>query len=142
MPITREPKQTLEVYYAYAPQDERLGRELEKHLILLERAGVISGWHPHKMLPGARRTETITTFLNAADIILLLISPDFFASDDLYQGELLRAKERSESEGTCVIPILLRPYNWKEHPFLCKLQALPMDGRPVTTWTNQEHAFE
>ncbi len=142
MPITREPKQTLEVYYAYAPQDERLGRELEKHLILLERAGVISGWHPHKMLPGARRTETITTFLNAADIILLLISPDFFASDDLYQGELLRAKERSESEGTCVIPILLRPYNWKEHPFLCKLQALPMDGRPVTTWTNQDHAFE
>ena len=142
MPITAEPKQTLEVYYAYAPQDEQLGKELEKHLILLERAGVIAGWHPHKMLPGTKRTETMATFLNSADIILLLISPDFFASDDLYHGELQRAQERSETERTFVIPILLRPCDWKEHPFLCKLQALPMDEKPVTTWTDTDQAFE
>jgi hypothetical protein len=39
-----------------------------------------------------------------------------------------------------VIPVLLRPTDWREAPF-GKLQVLPANGKPVTTWRNRDEAF-
>jgi len=52
----------------------------------------------------------------------------------------MHALER-HSRGECaVIPIILRPVDWSHAPF-ANLQALPRDGKPVTTWNNREQAF-
>ena len=40
-----------------------------------------------------------------------------------------------------VIPIILRAVDWHIAPF-GKLQALPKDGRAVTSWSNRDEAFE
>src|SRR5205823_14997415 len=40
-----------------------------------------------------------------------------------------------------VIPIILRPVDWEEAPF-SKLQMLPTDTKPVTSWSNLDAAFE
>jgi hypothetical protein len=39
-----------------------------------------------------------------------------------------------------VIPIILRPVDWRTASF-GRLQALPRDGRPVTRWPDQDEAF-
>lgn len=39
-----------------------------------------------------------------------------------------------------VIPIILRPVDWNGAPF-AKVQCLPTDGRPVTSWPNRDEAF-
>ena len=79
--------------------------------------------------------------LNTAHLILLLISPDFMASDYCYGKEMQLALERHKA-GTCrVIPILLRPTHWYDTP-LSKLQMLPTKARPITRWPDRDEAFQ
>jgi internalin A len=78
--------------------------------------------------------------LERADIILLLVSADFIASDYCYEKELTRALERHEKGEALVIPVLVRDVNWRIAPF-AKLQALPKDGRAVTRWRDRDAAW-
>ena len=82
----------------------------------------------------------IDAHVNSADIILLLVSPDFLASDYCYKVEMETALDRHKQRAAVVIPIILRPVDWSGAPF-GHLQALPRDGRPVTSWSNRDEAF-
>ena len=92
-----EPKatgQSPEVFFSYAHEDEGLRDKLAKHLMLLERQRVISAWHDRAIDAGDEWRQEIEQRLNAADIILLLISADFLASDFCWGVELERAMQR------------------------------------------------
>ena len=140
--VLTEPQLTgaVEVFYSYSHKDEDLRKELEKHLKILERRGVITGWHDRKIGAGEEWKGEIDEHLESADVILLLISSDFIASDYCYSIEMTRALQRHDAGEARVIPIFLRPVNWKGAPF-GKLQALPTDAKPVTSWSNQDEAF-
>jgi tetratricopeptide (TPR) repeat protein len=138
--MTAEAKRPIEVFYSYAREDELLRKELEKHLMLLKRQGQITGWHEQEIGAGAETEVEINKHLNTAQIILLLVSPDYIARDDCYSIEMERALERHKAREARVIPIILRPVNWKDAPF-CKLQALPTDEKPVTRWPDRDEAF-
>jgi HEAT repeat protein/3',5'-cyclic AMP phosphodiesterase CpdA len=142
------PPEAIEVFFSYAHQDEDLRDELAKHLKLLERQGIISGWHDRKISAGQERAGEIDRHLNAARIILLLISADFIASDYCYDIELQRAIARHDAGEARVIPIILRPVDWQNVPFdklratpFGKLQPLPMEGKPVTKWRDRDEAM-
>jgi hypothetical protein len=79
--------------------------------------------------------------LRAADVILLLVSPDFLASDFINQEELSRTWKRHESGSAIVIPIIVRPADWLATR-LGTLQALPRDGKAITTWRNRDVAWQ
>jgi hypothetical protein len=130
----------LHIFYSYAHEDEELQRRLEVHLTSLKRQKLIDTWHSRDVLAGQFPREEIDAHLNSADIILLLISPDFLASDYCYGIEMKRALERHAAGDTMVIPIILRPTDWTGSPF-AHLQALPRDGKPVTSWLNEDEAF-
>src|SRR5258708_3844134 len=132
----------IEVFYAYVDvaEDERLRGELDKHLSLLQRQGIITTWYPHKIGAGADWSQVIDRHLNSASVILLLISPAFLASDYCYGVEMNRALERHEASEARVVPILMRSVDWKSAPFV-HLQALPTDGTFVTSWQNQDEAL-
>ena len=100
------------LFYSYAHEDELLREQLEKHLSLLKRQGFISGWHDREILPGATWAQEIDVHLESASIVLLLVSPDFLASDYCYEVEMQRALERHRCGETRVIPIILRPCDW------------------------------
>ena len=134
------PPRAIEVFYSYAHRDEPLRTELDKHLSLLERQGVIAGWHDRRITAGTEWAGAIDAHLQRAQIILLLVSADFLASDYCYDVELQRAMARHEAGEARVIPIILRAVDWQRAPF-GKLQALPQDGRPITSWPNQDEAF-
>ena len=130
----------IEVFFSYSHTDERLRDELEKHLSILKRQGVIAGWHDRKIGAGKEWEGVIDMHLNTARVILLLISADFLASDYCYDVEMKRAMQRHEAGEARVIPVILRPCEWKGTPF-GKFQALPKDGMPVTSWTDPDKAF-
>ncbi|MEM7772173.1 MAG: hypothetical protein AAF327_16875 [Cyanobacteria bacterium P01_A01_bin.37] len=71
---------------------------------------------------------------------MLLISPDFIASKYCRDIEIPQAMQRHEIGEAIVVPIILRPFDWKAAPF-SKLQAFPKDAKPVTSWTNQDECF-
>lgn len=128
------------VFYSYAHKDERYRLRLETCLSTLKRQGLIVTWHDRNISVGTEWAHEINTHLNSADLILLLISPDFIASDYCYSIEAQRAMERHHAGEARVIPILLRPTDWKGVPF-ARLQALPSQAKPVTKWQPQDDAF-
>lgn len=128
------------VFFSYSHKDEALRNQLETHLATLKRQGVISTWHDRRLVAGDNVDDGIAKELNEADIILLLVSPDFLASDYCYGVEVAQALDRNAAGEARVIPVILRPCDWHTAPF-GKLLAAPIDGRPVTKWPDPDDAF-
>ena len=131
----------LEVFLSYAHQDQAFRRELEKHLSGLRRQGLISSWSDSDIVPGTEWRSQIMSHLNTAQLILLLISADFLDSDFCYSIEMTHAIERHQANQARVLPIILRPCDWKSAPFAA-LQVLPTRGKAVTRWPTHDDAFE
>ncbi|MEP0781765.1 toll/interleukin-1 receptor domain-containing protein [Microcoleus sp. ZQ-A2] len=140
MPTPISLTESIEVFFSYAHEDAELKNELVKHLSILKRQGVITAWHDREITAGTEWASEIDTHLNAARVILLLISSDFLASDYCYDIELKRAMERHEDKEARVIPVILREVDWKGAVF-GKLQALPKNAAPVASWGNRDQAF-
>jgi photosystem II stability/assembly factor-like uncharacterized protein len=132
-------KKPVEIFLCYAHQDEALLNVLKDHLQPLQRKGLITVWHDREIEAGSEREQESKKQLEAAQIILLLISSSFIASDTCYL-EMTHAMERHASGEAHVIPIILRPVDWRSTPF-GNLQALPGDARPIVTWPDQDEAF-
>jgi len=141
-PLTEErEREELRLFYSYSHKDEALRDELETHLKLLEREGGISNWHDRRIFPGDEWDKKIDENLEKADIILLLISADFIASDYCYDIEMKLAMKRHNNKEAIVIPVILRDCDWHSAPF-GKLQALPRDGKAVTLWPNRDSTWK
>jgi len=128
------------VFFCYSHQDETLRNELEVHLKLLQRQGVISTWHDRKILPGTEWDKEIDDHLKSARIILLLVSADLIASDYCWDIEIKRALERHLAGEATVIPVLLRECDWRGALF-GKLQCLPRSTTPVTLYKDRDSAW-
>src|SRR3989442_1215578 len=130
----------IKIFFCYAREDELLLNKLKTHLKPLQRQGLIDLWHDRDISAGREWEQEIKKHMNAVQIILLLVSPDFMDSDYCYGIEMQRAIERHERGEARVIPIIIRNVYWQGAPF-GKLQALPKDGKPVTSWRNRAEAF-
>jgi TIR domain len=128
------------IFFSYSHKDETLRHKLEMHLSMLKRQGFIEAWHDRRITPGDVLDKTIGAHLERADIVLLLVSPDFLASDYCYEYEMARALERHDAGACRVIPVILRPCDWRHAPF-GRLLAAPKDGKPITRWPDSDEAF-
>ena len=137
-----QPAKPARIFISYAREDEDLREKLEKQLAILRRQRLIETWHDRRIGAGAEWAGAIDRELEAADVVLLLVSADFLASDYINDIELKRAMERHEAGTATVIPVILRPCLWQRGDF-AKLQALPRDGEPVTSsnWPSQDAAL-
>ena len=147
VPTMPSPDNTAPVslFYSYAHEDETLREELAGHLKILERRGLISAWHDRQIVPGQAWGQAIDKHLTEADLVLLLVSTDFIGSDYIWGVELAQAMQRQQAQQCEVVPIIVRavdidPADADDLPFL-KLQALPPDLKPVTSWANRDEAW-
>lgn len=127
-----------EICIIYADEDNRFCQNLERCLRPLERDDLIRIRHHGQIQAGQPRAREIEEQLNAADIILLLVSRDLFASNETYH-EIIQAMRRFERNEVGVIPIIIRACNWKSSIF-GHLEPLPND-RPISMWPNQDEAY-
>ncbi|KFE64952.1 toll/interleukin-1 receptor domain-containing protein [Hyalangium minutum] len=128
------------LFFSYSHADEALRNRLETHLTMLKRQGLIEPWHDRRITAGNEFDASISKHLEAANVILLLVSSDFLASEYCYSKEMMRALERHEADEARVIPVILRSCDWHSSPF-GKLLAAPRDGKPVTMWPNEDEAL-
>jgi TIR domain/Kelch motif len=132
----------VEIFCCYAREDQPLLIELKKHLRLWEHQGLIAIWTDTDITAGTNWQKEIRSHLNSAHIILLLVSPDFLASDYCSSTEMAHAIERYQSGKVEVIPIILRHCAWEDAPF-SEIQVLPTNAEPVIgpKWHNPDEAF-
>ena len=130
----------VKLFYSYSHEDEKFREELEKHLTLLRRDGIIYEWHDRKIGAGDDLDSEIDKHMESAHIILLLFSPDFIASESC-DREVEKAVQLRNEKQVAVIPVILRFCAWDEtqvHNFL----AIPKDGKPITDWDNRDEAWK
>jgi hypothetical protein len=125
---------------SYSHEDEALRDPLEIQLAMLKRQGLIEAWHDRRIVAGSKLDGAISDKLEEADLILLLVSPDFIACDYCYDVEMTRALERHHASEARVIPVILRPCDWHSAPF-GGLLATPRDGKAITKWPDIDEAF-
>ncbi|EAO2686678.1 toll/interleukin-1 receptor domain-containing protein [Salmonella enterica] len=126
--------------FSYSHADEALRNELEKHLSPLKRMGKITTWHDRCIIPGQEFENQIDLYFSQADIILLLISSDFIASDYCYQVEMTNALERHNRGEAVVIPVILRECDWHQLPF-GRIMAATIDGKPITKFASHDDGY-
>ena len=115
------------IFFCYAREDEQYLNKLKAYLRPLQRQGMIDVWHDRDISAGTEWESEIKKHLNSADIILLLVSPDFMSSEYCYSVEMDYALERHKCGDVLVIPVIIRPVHWKES-VLGKLQVLPKNA--------------
>lgn len=128
------------LFFSYCHKDEGLRDQLEVHLALMKNQDLIESWHDRRITAGSEVDASISEALEQADVILLLISADFIASNYCYSKEMARAMERHEARTARVIPVILRDCEWHSAPF-GKLLAAPKDGKPVMLWPDIDQAL-
>jgi hypothetical protein len=128
------------IFVSYSHRDELLRQALLEHLALLQQQRLVAVWHDRRIAAGEEWPSHIDGQLSAADIVLLLVSPSFMASRHC-RAELDIALQRQAAGKARVIPVLLRPVDWRTASF-AQLQALPSNGVPVTSWSDRDAAFQ
>lgn len=130
------------LFLSYSHQDEKLCKELQKHLIQLERAGLINQWYDGKILPGSYWDNDIKANLQQADIILFLLSADFLHSEYIYENEVKQALQQHHNGQSVVIPVMLRKCDIELTPF-SSIRGLPDYMEPVCSkkWASRDEAF-
>lgn len=126
-------------FCAFAQPDQPSCLQLERALKPAQRQGVLTLWHEGHIPGGVDRTEAIENHLVSDTFILLLISPDFLASDEC-DALAQRAWERHRAGQAQVIPILLHPADMQGSP-IAELAPLPTTLRPISKWRNKDEAF-
>jgi len=108
-------QQMLRIFISYAHADEDLRQELDRHLASLKHQGIIEIWHDRKIIAGQDWANEIDSNLQSSDIVLLLISSDFIASDYCYNKEMYEALRRHDAGETVALPVILRPCDWHDY---------------------------
>jgi TIR domain. len=129
------------VFTAYSHRDEEMRELLETHLATLKKSGIIEVFHDRRIVPGQDWQRELDTHLLDSDVFLPLVSADFIASDYCFGVELKTALARQEAGEIRVIPIILRPCDWRAIQPLSALQALPTDARPISKWEDPDDPY-
>jgi len=130
----------MKAFISYSHIDERYVKRLHTHLSQLKRDGHINTWYDREISAGGILNEEIRQNLDSSDIFIAITSPDFLGSSYCYDKEMTWAIERHELNNMRIVPIIVEPCDWLNSP-LSKFRATPTDGKPISSWSNQNNAF-
>ncbi len=133
-------KVVVEIFCSYAHEDETLRQAFDELLKPLKRRNLIELWHDRRIEAGERYAGVIDEHLNSADLIVLLVSRYFLASDYSCNKEVPRAMEREAQGEARVVPLIVRACDWTDEPY-GGLNAIPTDGKAVESWPKIDEAW-
>jgi hypothetical protein len=128
------------VFLSYSHKDARLRDELQKHLALLQRQGLIDVWDDRAIASGEAWQPAIQRALEGSDIVMPLISADFLASNYSVGKELQSAVERGRTGKVRVMPVMIRPALLEGSPF-APFQVLPRNGEAIASVSDRDAAW-
>src|SRR4051794_20890834 len=119
------------VLISYSHADKEWLDRLQRHLKPLVREG-LECWDDTHIRPGDDWKQEIRTALDTAQVAVLLISADFFASDFIDENELPPLLDAAQAKGVRILPVILSPSRFARDPSLARFQAVNSPDRPLT----------
>ena len=136
-------KTPLRVFVSYSHQDTKWLKLLDPHLRSLANLGVLESFDDRQLLGGDTWDPEIRRRLDEADLIILIITANFMASEYIARVELSRTLERRAKEHALVIPILADHCFWQPLG-IAEVNLLPKDDhnnlRPLIDWGRQKQS--
>lgn len=97
------------VFVSYSRRDEKWLKMLRTHLMPLVQAKQIDVWDDTRISPGQQWRSEIRNAVECAKAAVLLISPDFMASEFITNNELPPLLAAAQGRGVKVFPVIVRP---------------------------------
>ena len=130
----------IRVFLSHDASDHEHCAALETHLAAMVRRKSIEIRRAQGQCVGSVQDPEGRGLLEEVDLVVLLLSPSFLASDRCFDIDLRRAMERHAAGVARVLPVVVRPVDWSGLP-VSVLQPAPADGRPVTSWEQRDEAW-
>lgn len=133
------------IFLAFDREDKEYVEKIRKHLEIGFSKEERMIWHQGMLWVGDEKDKVIRNQLAKATTIILLISVDFLNNSTIRKREWEIAIKRFQGGEIRLIPIIIRPCNWKCEPILPTLDPiLPKQNQEVkaiSLWDNQEEAY-
>jgi hypothetical protein len=131
------PSTRTKVFISYSHADKDWLDRLRRHLKPLVRERNLDCWDDTHIRPGDDWKQEIQNALDTAQVAVLLISADFFASDFIDETELPPLLDAAKAKGVRILPVILSASRFARNPDLARFQAVnapdqPLDGMPPT----------
>lgn len=128
------------VFVSYSHKDKCYLDRLVVHLKPLEKQGRIELWSDIRISAGDLWRKEIEKATKQAQVVVLLVSADFLASDFIIENELPPLLEAAANDGAAIIPVILKPCRFSRDPKIGKFQAINSPEEPVSG--SNEHDSE
>lgn len=112
------------VFISYSHNDTEWLKRLKTHFKPFERTKVIQVWDDTKIRTGDNWKQSIDDAIKTTKVAVLLVSPDFLASDFIANEELPNLLEAAKNEGAVIMPIILKPCGFERIPSISKFQSV------------------
>jgi hypothetical protein len=120
------------VFISYARADEGWKNRLVKHLLVLERQGILQVWDDRRIRAGENWREEIRAAMDQASIAVLLVTVNFLNSDFIHENELPKLLDQRKKKGLTVVPVLIKPCAWRGFQWLEAIQMRPGGERAIS----------
>jgi formylglycine-generating enzyme required for sulfatase activity len=120
------------IFISYSHKDLEWRDKLATHLRALQLQDSLTFWTDEAIGIGDAWFEKIQDAMNAASVAVVLVSPDFLASEFVIRKEVRRLLERREQDKMSIFPILVRPCVWELVPWLSRLQMRPANAAALS----------
>ena len=139
----------MNIFIAFANQDRDVRDKLLRQMNLVKDRLGWNIWSSKEIKAGERWDEEIKQRLMDSEVIVLLLSTDFFNSTYIVETELPKVVEKHRLGNCHIIPVIARVCHWKETHFgeyagLGDIQALPVGERPIVSrghWDNDDQPY-
>ena len=125
------PSTRTKVFISYSHADKEWLDRLRRHLKPLVREGNLDCWDDTHIRPGDDWKQEIQNALDTAQVAVLLISADFFASDFIDEAELPPLLDAAKAKGVRILPVILSTSRFARNPTLARFQAVNPLDRPL-----------
>lgn len=129
----------ISVFISYASEDKEHFIRLRKHLKPPERTGIIKVLADNNIQPGEKWQDLIESYVDSADVAILMVSVNYLESDFIYEKELMPLIEDSENRGLRLIPIIIDYCSFTGDEKLKKLQFINDPNTPLCELDVNKH---
>lgn len=131
----------INIFISYAHTDEKWLEKLKIHLKVLSKYYSLEFWEDTKLRGGDKWREEISSAINRANVVILLVSTAFLASDFISNNELPPILRKATEEGTRVLPLIVSPCAFEDSE-LSEFQAINSPDRTLADLASDEAAIE
>lgn len=115
------------VFISYAHRDVVFLDRIKVHLKSLESIFPdfkLKIWDDRHIVPGSNWRKEVENAISAAEIAILIVSADFLASEFITNEEIPKLLLKEKKNKTVIIPVIVGPCGFREHPILSEFQSL------------------